>query len=150
MKIFNLENLENNILDVDIIISTIDTPKRLIRRVVDEASFKYKKPVIFSGFSEHYGMVGPFIYPDHTVKLVDIEKNINENEEYIENLDIIPSYGSLCFLIASIISNEVLNFFIKYNPVNLIGKTLMINFSNYTTHIIDWNKEINYKESDIL
>ena len=32
------------------------------------------------------------------------------------------------------------NYFVKFNPNNLIGKTLMFNFANYNVDIIEWKK----------
>ncbi len=30
---------------------------------INDSCIKYNKPVIFSGFAEHVGMIGPFVVP---------------------------------------------------------------------------------------
>lgn len=140
------EDIEEYINESDIVISTVDKPARKIRRIVNRACLNIKKPVIFAGFSEHYGMIGPFVVPGKTACLV-----CNETEtlyDLIENRDIIPSYGPLCLTISSIIADEIINFFTnyKYKDDTLQGKTLMFDFYNYSTNKIKWNKNINCKE----
>lgn len=140
------EDIEEYISESDIVISTIDKPARKIRRIVNRACVKKKKPVMFAGFSEHYGMIGPFVVPGKTACLVCNETETLYN--LIENRDIIPSYGPLCLTVSSIIADEIINFFTnyKYEDDTLQGKTLMIDFCNYSTNKIKWDKNNGCKE----
>lgn len=142
----NERDLYPFIKKADLVISTMDKPSRKIRRIVNSVCVKENKPVIFAGFSEHYGMIGPFVIPNKTACLVCNDKKTEF--ELIENRKIIPSYGPLCLAISSIISDEVINFFTKFKKkeFNLQGKTLMLDFYNYTTSMVIWNKKTNCKE----
>lgn len=60
----------------------------------------------------------------------------------MNDVKIAPSFEPMCSLIASIISNEIINFFVKFNKNNLAGKTLMFNMLTYKSEIIEW--QINY------
>lgn len=130
----------------DLVISTMDKPVRKIRRIVNSVCVKERKPVIFAGFSEHYGMIGPFVIPGKTACLVCNDKKTKL--DLIENREITPSYGPLCLLISSIISDEVINFFIKFKneKYSLQGKTLLFDFNEYTTSQVIWDKKANCKE----
>lgn len=138
-KINKEEDIENEIKKSDFVVCTLDKPSRIIRRIINNLCVKYNKPVIFSGFAEHVAMIGPFIKPGKTACLKCIEKNILE--EPMNNVRITPSYGPLCILISSIVSNEVINYFYKYNKNNLLGKTLMFNMMSYEQNIIKWDKK---------
>ena len=74
-------------------------------------------------------MIGPFVIPGKTACLKCIDKEMNE--EPMNNVLITPSYGPLCLMISSLITNEVINYFYKFNPNNLIGKTMMFNILTY-------------------
>lgn len=140
-KIEKCEDISKEIENSDFVICTLDKPSRIIRRIINELCIKYKKPVIFSGFSEHIAMVGPFILPQKTACLNCIEnKNFEKN---IQNVKIAPSYGPLCLLISSIVANETINYFTKFKKYNLIGKTMMINILNYNKSVIKWEKNNN-------
>lgn len=136
-KIVKDEDIEQEIINSDFVICTLDKPSRIIRRVINNLCVKYNKPVIFSGFAEHVAMIGPFIEPRKSACLKCIEKNMLE--EPMNNVKITPSYGPLCLLISSLVSSEVINYFYKYNKNNLIGKTLMFNMLTYEQEIIKWN-----------
>lgn len=128
-----------NILDgVDFVVCTLDKPSRVIRRVVNSVCIIMKKPVIFSGFAEHVALVGPFVVPGNSACLKCIDKELDE--EPLNNVEIVPSYGPLCLLISSIVSNEIINYFYKFNSDNLIGKTLMFDFKSYECIIKEWEK----------
>ncbi len=135
------DDIVNDIANADLVLCTLDKPNRVIRRIVNAVCVELNKPVIFSGFSEHVAMVGPFVIPHKTACLMCLEKNIEELP--LENVDIVPSYGPLCMIISSIVVNEIINFFTKYNKFNLTGKTLMFNILNYESEIINWNQKSN-------
>lgn len=138
IKVLNEKDIEQHINAADFIVCTLDKPIRKIRRIINDTCVKYKKPVIFSGFAEHVGMVGPFVVPKKSACLSCIN---NENsEEYLNNVSNAPSFGPLCSIIASLVSSEVINYFVHFNPNNLIGCTLMINMFDYSTNIIHWNR----------
>lgn len=145
-KVLSEEDIEKYIKESDIVVSTIDKPQRKIRRIVNKACVKNNKPVIFAGFSEHYGMIGPLIIPGKTACLVCNDREIKNN--LIENRDVIPSYGPLCLNISSIVANEIINYFIKYKEkkYSLEGKTLMLDFINYSTSIVNWDKNVKCEE----
>ena len=111
---------------------------------INDSCIKYNKPVIFSGFAEHVGMIGPFVVPKKTACLECINKE--NKEEILDNVNITPSFGPLCSLIASIVSSEIINYYVNFNQTNLVGCTLMINMSNYSTDIIHWKRKKNCKK----
>ncbi|MBR3490396.1 MAG: ThiF family adenylyltransferase [Bacilli bacterium] len=133
------EDIEEEIKKADFVLCTLDKPSRVIRRLINNVCVKYKKPVIFSGFAEHVAMIGPFIEPSKSACLKCIERD--RLDEPLDNVKITPSYGPLCLLISSIVSNEIINYFYKFNDNNLIGKTLMINMLTYEQNIIEWEKK---------
>ncbi len=138
-KITNSEDIQSEIEKADFIICTLDKPARVIRRLINDLCIRYNKPVIFSGFSEHVAMIGPFVVPKETACLKCIEREMTE--EPMNNVLITPSYGPLCLLISSLITNEVINYFYKFNPNSLIGKTMMLNILTYELKIIDWERK---------
>ena len=109
--------------------------------MVNELCVEYRKPVIFAGFSEHVGMVGPFIVPQKTACLKCMDRKLNTIP--YENVAITPSYGPLCLIISSFVANEVINYYYKFNKNNLMGKTMMINMFDFSSKIIKWKKEQN-------
>lgn len=138
------EDIENEIFKSDFVLCTMDKPYRVIRRLINDICIKENKPVLFSGFSEHVGMIGPFIIPGKTACLSCIEKK--DVDEPLNNVQVVPSYGPLCSIISSIVSDEIINYFIKYKTNNLIGKTLMFNMYTYSTNIINWKKNSKCKK----
>lgn len=128
----------NYISKAHIVVCTLDKPYRKIRRIINDTCITCKTPVIFSGFAEHVGMVGPFVVPYETACLECIDKAMEEVP--LENVKIVPSFGPLCNIISSIVASEIINFFTKYNSNNLIGCTLMFNMINYDVNIIKWDK----------
>ena len=112
-KIESENDIEAQISCSDLVVYTLDKPARIIRRLINNICIKYNKPVIFSGFAEHVAIVGPFIEPGNSACLNCIDKSIVE--EPMNNVKITPSYGPLCLLISSIVSNEVINYFYKFN-----------------------------------
>lgn len=145
--ILNKQDIEKEIMNSDFVLCTLDKPMRVIRRLINEICVKTEIPVLFCGFSEHTGMIGPFVIPNKTACLSCIENNFTE--EPLENVTIVPSYGPLCLLISSIVCNEIINYFVKYNSNNLCGKTLMFNFATYDSKIINWDKKNNCKECGV-
>lgn len=143
-KIFSKSDALQYIEKADFVICTLDKPYRKIRRIINSACVKCNKPVIFSGFAEHVGMVGPFVVPHITACLECIDKP--DVEIPFQNVKIVPSFGPLCNIISCIVAAEVINYFVKYNSYNLIGCTLMFNIINYKTEIIKWNKNPSCKE----
>ncbi len=138
-KILNERDIEDEIVKADFVICTLDKPTRIIRRIINKLCVKHNKPVIFSGFSEHVAMIGPFVVPSQSACLKCIEKETSSKP--LNNVKIVPSYGPLCLLISSIVSNEVINYCLKFNSNNLIGKTLMLNILTYEINIINWSKK---------
>ena len=137
-KILQEKDIEQEISNSDFVICTLDKPLRIIRRLINKLCVKHNKPLIFSGFAEHTAMIGPFVVPKKSACLKCIEKELQDKT--INNVEIVPSYGPLCLLISSIISNEIINYFYQFNLNNLIRKTLMINILSYEQNIITWNK----------
>ena len=128
----------NEIKNADFVLCTLDKPARVIRRLINRICIQENKPVLFSGFSEHVAMIGPFVVPQKTACLKCIEKETTEIP--LHNVTLVPSYGPLCFLISSIVTNEIINYFVKFNDNNLVGKTLMFDIINYEMEIINWKK----------
>lgn len=144
MKINSEIDVLSFVEDSDLVVCTLDKPYRKIRRIINDACVKCNKPVIFSGFAEHVGMIGPFIVPHKTACLECIDKHIDEVP--FQNVKITPSFGPLCNIISSIVTSEIINYFINYKSNNLLGKTLMLNMYNYNTDIIRWDKNLMCKK----
>ena len=140
-KVLECKDIAFEIEKADFVVSTLDRPLRKIRRMVNELCVEYRKPVIFAGFSEHVGMVGPFIVPQKTACLKCMDRKLNTIP--YENVAITPSYGPLCLIISSFVANEVINYYYKFNKNNLMGKTMMINMFDFSSKIIKWKKEQN-------
>lgn len=132
------KSIDKYIQKANFVVSTVDKPYRKIRKIINNVCLKYNKPVLFSGFAEHVGMIGPFIIPHKTACLECIDNLLIE--EPLKNVKIVPSFGPMCSIISSIVTEEIINYFIKYNKKNLIGCTLMFNMLNYKTKIYKWNK----------
>ena len=147
LKIVNEDDIIEEIISSDFVLCTVDKPQRIIRRLINKMCVQNNKPVLFCGFSEYVAMIGPFIEPKTTACLSCIEK---ENSEIpIDNVELVPSFGPLCLLISSIVSNEIINYFSKYKESNLIGQTLMFDLLTYQTNIINWEKNSKCKECGI-
>ncbi len=145
IQITDKESIEEEIKNSDFVLCTVDRPLRIIRRLINNVCVAYNKPVLFCGFTEHVGMIGPLVVPKETACLECIERKYSE--EPFNNISLVPSYGPLCFMISSVVCNEIINYFIKYNVNNnLIGKTLMFDLYTYKTKIIKWKKKNNCKE----
>ena len=143
-QILKESDASSYVKNADFVVCTLDKPARKIRRLINNICVKHAKPVIFSGFAEHVGMVGPFIIPKKTACLECINKE--NTEEMLDNINLAPSFGPLCSLIASIVSSEIINYYVGFNQTKLIGCSLMINMSNYSTEIIRWKKNNNCKK----
>lgn len=142
-KIETKEDIKNEIQNCDFVLCTVDKPLRIIRRLINEICVELEKPVIFCGFSEHTGMIGPFVIPHKTACLSCIEKENINNDIPLENINEVPSFGPLCSLIASITTSEIINYFLKFKKSSLKGKTLMFNMINYNSKIVKWKKSDN-------
>ena len=140
-KIVTGSDIEDEIKKSDFVVCTLDKPSRIIRRIINEICVKYNKPIIFSGFSEHVAMVGPLIVPKKSACLKCMDKHMNE--EPLNNVQLVPSYGPLCMFISSMVTNEIINYYNKFNSSNLIGKTLMFNILTYESKIVKWKRKIN-------
>lgn len=62
------------------------------------------------------------------------------------NIDVVSSFGPLCLLISSLVSNEIINYFSIFKLDDLIGKTTMFDMNTYKSSIIKWEKNVNCKE----
>ena len=144
LKIIKEEDIANEIKLSDFVLCTVDKPQRIIRRLINKVCIKNDKPVLFCGFSEYVAMIGPFVEPKTTACLSCIEKQSFETP--LNNVEIVPSFGPLCLLISSLVSNEIINYFSKYKETNLVGKTLMFNLLTYQTEIINWKRNSKCKE----
>ena len=136
----NSDELEPIIKNSDFVVCTFDKPFRIVRPMVNYVCVKYEKPVLFSGFAEHVGMVGPFVIPKKTACLKCIEK---EHLSPINNIKNTPSYGPLCGVIGNLVADEVMNYFLKFKKTTLQNKTLMLNLYNHKNKIVKWQKKEN-------
>lgn len=132
------EDLDYVIKNCDFVVSSMDKPVRKIRHIVNNVCVNNAKPVLFVGFAEHFGMVGPFIVPQRTACLECIDNK--ETSKLFKVSDTVPSFGPLCGIIANIAVSEIINYFINYKIDNLVGKTLMFDMISYKTEIIEWGK----------
>lgn len=144
LKIIKEDDIINEIKLADFVLCTVDKTQRIIRRLINKLCVKNDKPVLFCGFSEYVAMIGPFVEPKATACLSCIEKQIFETP--LNNVEPIPSFGPLCLLISSLVSNEIINYFAKYKETSLVGKTLMFNLFTYQADIISWKRNSKCKE----
>lgn len=133
------QDIIDEIKKSDFVLCTLDKPFRVIRRLINDLCIKENKPVIFAGFAEHVAMVGPFVVPHKSACLKCIDENMTEVP--LKNVKVVPSYGPLCALISSIVTNEIIKYFNKYVEYNLVGKTLMFNFATYEIQVLNWEKK---------
>lgn len=140
-KIETKEDIIEEVRNSDFVLCTIDKPERIIRRIINDVCISENKPILFSGFSEHVAMIGPFIVPKKTACLSCIDVDLDD--EPLFNVKVAPSFGPMCSLISSIVSNEIINYFIKFKKDNLVGKTMMFNMYNYESKIIKWQRNNN-------
>lgn len=134
--------LENCIQGCDFIISSVDKPYRLIRNIVNEASVKTKIPVLFLGFSEYLGMVGPLIIPGETACHKCINKNLGDNlVAEIGNVESTPSFLPICFVVANFGVFEMIKYLANLDVSNIQGKTLLIDMVNLRMNATVWNKD---------
>lgn len=133
------QDIIDEIKKSDFVLCTLDKPFRVIRRLINDLCIKENKPVIFAGFAEHVAMVGPFVVPHKSACLKCIDENMTEIP--LKNVKVVPSYGPLCALISSIVTNEIIKYFNKYVEYNLVGKTLMFNFATYEIQVLNWEKK---------
>lgn len=138
IMIDNKEKILHEVQECDIVICTLDKPFRVIRRLINDICVNENKPVIFAGFAEHIAMIGPFVIPHETACLKCIDKETTDIP--LQNVKVVPSYGPMCAMISSIITNEIVKYFNNYISYNLKGKTMMFNFATYETQIINWSK----------
>lgn len=144
LKIIKEDDIANEIKSSDFVLCTVDKHQRIIRRLINKLCVKNDKPVLFCGFSEYVAMIGPFVEPRATACLSCIEKQIFETP--LNNVEPVPSFGHLCLLISTLVSNEIINYFAKYKETSLVGKTLMFNLLTYQTEIINWKRNSKCKE----
>ena len=147
LSIIKEEDIINEIKLADFVLCTVDKPQRIIRRLINKLCVKNGKPVLFCSFSEYVAMIGPFVVPKTTACLSCIEKQ--SFEVPLNNVEPVPSFGPLCLLISSLVSNEIINYFAKYKETSLVGKTLMFNLFTYQAEIINWKKNSKCKECGI-
>lgn len=136
------KDLEKNIKDVDFIISTVDKPRLLIRRIINNVAVKKEVPLIFGGFSEYTSIIGPFIIPKKTACISCLEK-INHDylkEEFLDNVPVTPSFITVCGIVGNLITVEVVNYFVKFKKNNLQGKVLLFNNYSYNVKIEEIKK----------
>jgi len=139
LKVESKQDIFDFISNCDFVISSLDKPIRTIRRIVNEVCVELNKPVLFAGFAEHVGMVGPFIVP-HKTACLNCLNDMFTPDESLNNVLLVPSYGPLCNLIASIVADEVINYFVKFKNTSLQNKTLMLDLISYKTTIKKWKK----------
>ena len=139
----NDENtLENCIRGCDFIISSVDKPYRLIRNIVNKASVKSKIPVLFLGFSEYLGMVGPLIIPGETACHECISKNLGNNlVAEVGNVESTPSFLPICSVVANFGVFEMVKYLADLDVSNIRGKTLSIDMVNLKMDLTVWNKD---------
>ncbi|EHJ01782.1 UBA/THIF-type NAD/FAD binding protein [Clostridium sp. DL-VIII] len=139
----NEDNLEPIIKECDLVLCTMDKPTR---NIVNNVCVRNDKSILFAGFSEYVGMIGPFIIPHKTacLKCIDssINKNINKNinDMSINSDRIIPSFGPLCNCIASIATSEIIKYISGFTDSKLIGSTLMVDLINFKMELTPWHK----------
>lgn len=62
-------------------------------------------------------MIGPFVIPHETACLKCIDKETTDIP--LQNVKVVPSYGPMCAMISSIITNEIVKYFNNYISYNL-------------------------------
>lgn len=109
--------------NIDLVICTADYPANQIRSRVNKICVRERVPLLFSGFSEYLGIVGPLIIPYKTACWDCIYKE-DANIESLNINRIAPSFGPLCETIGSMASLEVVKFLTGFSKTCLWGKEL--------------------------
>lgn len=127
--------------ETDLIVCTADSSVKDIRQKINKLSIQEKLPVVFAGFSEYLGIIGPLIVPGKTACWECIVNNIGELYEDLNKDRIIPSFGALCNVIGSVLSVELIKYFTKIADCKIIGQELIYDIinSNITEH--KWSKD---------
>lgn len=125
--------------ECDFIVISADSPAK-IHDWINDASIDIGFPYSNAGYIEKYGIVGPLVVPGDTAcyecyKFTEYNENINQfeyeeqGEELNRNIQA-SSYGPLNALVASIQSNEVIRYLLKFETKTK-GERLLIDSENY-------------------
>lgn len=156
MKIRNDLNIQEVNIDIlklsslkkynpDIVICTADSPARLIREHVNKICVREEIPLIFAGFSEYMGIVGPLILPGTSPCWECIQEQLGELPEDINSDRVTPSFGGLCEVVGAFTATEVIKYLTNFSNIEIIGKELMINLITLENEITSWKQIPNCK-----
>ncbi|MGM7684701.1 HesA/MoeB/ThiF family protein [Cytobacillus sp. Hm23] len=123
-----LPHLDN----VDLVVNCADEPAFLINQWVTDACVKKEIPLI-TGTG---GRVGPFFIPGKTAcRVCILSSQIDKNPEFINSIkrqqELPPSHPGVVAtnlgMIASLLSNEIFNYFTKLSSVNTFNQLIFVN-----------------------
>lgn len=136
-KITNEEDIISLISDCDFCIVAIDTPRKKIKMMVNNACLKVSIPYIFGGSTVDSICIGPLVIPGETKDLSHIkddseisEDNFTEsfNNSFVSTL--IDPYNALA---ASYAALECIKYITNFSKPTLKNKIMIVNLNNYET-----------------
>ena len=145
----DVKEVNSDVLDVlsfekynpDIVICTADSPVRLVREHVNKICVRESIPLIFAGFSEYLGVVGPLMIPRKTPCWNCIQGQLGILPRDINSHRVMPSFGGLCELIGAFTATEIVKYLTGFSNVEIIGKELIIDIVSLKTSFVSWKKD---------
>ncbi len=127
---------------VDFVVSTLDEPRREIRRLVNFACVKLNTPCLYAGFSEYLALVGPLVVPHVTAcwKCQELALESDLGSEYVNEDRVVPSFGPLCGLVGDFSSAEVIKWITEFASARTLSRTLMFDLVDYSIRIEQWER----------
>lgn len=137
-------NILNNQFDLDshsdLIICTADSSVMEIRNKINKISISRQIPVVFAGFSEYMGIIGPLLIPHKTACWKCITESIGKSSRDLNHNRIIPSLGALCNVVGSILGTELIKYFTDISRCKILGQELIYDISDSTINQHKWDK----------
>jgi bacteriocin biosynthesis cyclodehydratase domain-containing protein len=129
------ELIYDHFSDCDVILLSADSPKEL-HEWINEACIKLDLPYLTAGYTEIYGVIGPFVIPGKTscfeCSKIQSMESANQQIEINKNLQA-ASYGPLNLLVASIATNEIIRNILDQD-VTCYGSQILIDSTTYEIH----------------
>lgn len=136
-QIENEEDIISLISDCDFCLVAIDTPRKMIKMIVNNACLKTSVPYISAGSTVDSICIGPLVIPGETKDLSHIkedteitEDNFTEsfNKSFVSTL--IDPYNALA---ASYAALECVKYITNFSEPTLKNKIMIVNLNNYET-----------------
>ena len=126
--------IKENFSQCDFIVLSADSPAK-IHEWTNDACLNLNIPFVNAGYVEHWGSIGPMIVPGVTACYKCLQQTILNQEKVALQLNSkfqASSYGPLNTIVAGIVSNEIIRFFLNLE-VKTLSKRLFIDSISYQT-----------------